>query len=429
MNICLYTPQPYQKRVHDAISSLDGKQAVIVVVSKRQVGKSMMAINEVIRQAMRKNRTILYITPTLSQSRKVFRDISKALSPHNLLRKTNETLLEMETITSSTVLFRSSEQKDTLRGYTVDFVVLDEAAFLSEEIWGLVSPMTDVRRATTLIISTPRFSSGFFFNMYSLALRGENNCILFDWSKEDTSMFLSKERLEFYRSILPEIQFRNEYLGQFAEAQSVVFGDFKSCISPFSLASYNELYVGIDYGNGMKEDDTVVTALNEWGQQVFLEYWNDRTSIQSADCISSLLSSYADKNITIYAEQNSLGKPQIELLQQRNHTVTPKVTTNTSKAEMVAKLQNSFEQHDITLLDDRRQTNELASYSYEYNPQTGKVTYNAPQGLHDDICIALSYANLCRIEAAETGYSLSLLDYTVRRGSTGPKNKYRNKYK
>lgn len=427
MNICLYTPQPYQKRVHDAISSLDGKQAVIVVVSKRQVGKSMMAINEVIRQSMRKNRTILYITPTLSQSRKVFRDISKALTPHNLLRKTNETLLEMETITSSTVLFRSSEQKDTLRGYTVDFVVLDEAAFLSEEIWGLVSPMTDVRRATTLIISTPRFSSGFFFNMYSLALRGENNCILFDWSHEDTSMFLSKERLEFYRNTMPEIQFRNEYLGQFADAQSVVFGDFKSCIaSSLTLTPYNELYVGIDYGNGMREDDTVVTALNEWGQQVFLEYWNDRTSIQSADYISFILSSYEDKNITIYAEQNSLGKPQIELLQQRNHTVTPKVTTNTSKAEMVAKLQNALEQHDITLIDDKRQTNELASYSYEYNPQTGKVTYNAPQGLHDDICIALSYANLCRIEAAETGYSLSLLDHTVRRGSTRPpKNKYR----
>lgn len=426
MNICLYTPQPYQKRVHDAISSLDGKQAVIVVVSKRQVGKSMMAINEVIRQSMRKNRTILYVTPSLDQSRKVFKNIRKALSPHNLLRKTNETLLEMETITSSTILFRSSEQKDTLRGYTVDFVVLDEAAFLSEEIWGLVSPMTDVRRATTLIISTPRFSSGFFYNMYSLALRGENNCVLFDWSHEDTSMFLSPERLEFYRNTMPEIQFRNEYLGQFADAQSVVFGDFKSCIaSSLTLTPYNELYVGIDYGNGMREDDTVVTALNEWGQQVFLDYWNDRTSIQSADYISSILSSYEDKNITIYAEQNSLGKPQIELLQERNHTVTPKVTTNTSKAEMVAKLQNAFEQHDITLIDDKRQTNELASYSYVYNPQTGKVTYNAPQGLHDDICIALSYANLCRMEAAETGYSLSLLDHAVRRGSTRHKNKFR----
>lgn len=427
MNLTLYTPQPYQRKVHDAISSLDGQQAVIVVVSKRQVGKSMMAINEVIRQAMRRNRTILYITPTLSQSRKVFKDISKALSPHNLLGKTNETLLVMETITSSTVLFRSSEQKDTLRGYTVDFVVLDEAAFLSEEIWGLVSPMTDVRRATTLIISTPRFSSGFFFNMYSLALRNENNCVLFDWSKEDTSMFLSPGRLEFYRSILPEIQFRNEYLGQFAEAQSIVFGDFKSCISSTPITQYNELFVGIDYGNGMKEDDTVVTALNEYGQQVFLHYWNDKTSIQSADFISSILSSYADKNITIYAEQNSLGKPQIELLQQRGHAVAPKATTNTSKAEMVAKLQNAFEKKDITLLDDKRQTNELASYSYEYNPQTGKVSYNAPQGLHDDICIALAYANLCRIESASSGYSLSLLDHTVRRGHNirPPKNKYR----
>lgn len=411
MNVRLYTPQPYQRKVHTALESLDGKQAVCVVVSKRQVGKSMMACNEVIRQALKRNKVILYITPTLSQSRKVFKDISAALSPTRLLTKTNETLLEMTTVTGSQILFRSSEQKDTLRGYTVDFVVLDEAAFLSEEIWGLVSPMTDVKRATSLIISTPRFCSGFFWNMYSLALRGEDNCLLFDWSREDTSMFLSAQRLEFYRKILPEIQFRNEYLGQFADAQSVVFGDFRSCISAtISYMPYNDVYVGIDYGNGMREDDTVVTALNEYGQQLFLSYWNDLTSIKSAERIHTALLPYKGKNITIYAEQNSLGKPQIELLQSLGNEVTPKMTTNTSKAEMVAKLQNAFEQHDITLVDDARQTNELSSYGYDYNPLTGKVIYSAPAGLHDDICISLAYANLARVESsAAGGYSIAFV--------------------
>ena len=67
-------------------------------------------------------------------------------------------------------------------------------------------------------------------------------------------------------------------------------------------------------------------------------------------------------------------------------------TTNKSKNDLVAQLQVAFEQRQIEILDDERQLLELGSYSAEYNPKTHTITYNAPNGLHDDICISLMLA-------------------------------------
>ena len=74
-------------------------------------------------------------------------------------------------------------------------------------------------------------------------------------------------------------------------------------------------------------------------------------------------------------------------------------TTNTSKGEMVSALQVLFEKGNITILDDDAQTGEIASYEALYNPKTKNVSYNAPQGLHDDTVMALMLA----VKAMQTG--------------------------
>ena len=64
-------------------------------------------------------------------------------------------------------------------------------------------------------------------------------------------------------------------------------------------------------------------------------------------------------------------------------------TTNASKNALVQNLQIAFEQDRIKILGDDKQINELGYYSAEFNPKTRNVSYNAPSGLHDDLCIAL----------------------------------------
>ena len=43
-------------------------------------------------------------------------------------------------------------------------------------------------------------------------------------------------------------------------------------------------------------------------------------------------------------------------------------------------------------MEDEKQSRELATYTAEYNAKTRNVSYNAPNGLHDDICIAMMLA-------------------------------------
>lgn len=96
----------------------------------------------------------------------------------------------------------------------------------------------------------------------------------------------------------------------------------------------------------------------------------------------------------VLCESNSIGTPMTELLTQANPRmrIESATTTNTSKAQMVSALQVRLEKGTITLLDEPRQTAEISAYEAVYNPKTKNVTYNAPQGLHDDSVISLMLA-------------------------------------
>lgn len=154
------------------------------------------------------------------------------------------------------------------------------------------------------------------------------------------------------------------------------------------------MFVGIDWSNQTDNDDTVVSIINQDGKQVHLSYWNNLTPTGQIDFLAQMLRQYEKQIVSIRPELNSIGAAYTDLLKQRLQPSTrSKVngfnTTNSSKADIVAKLQVAFEQQAIEILEDEKQLRELGYYAAEYAPKTKNVFYNAPQGLHDDICIAL----------------------------------------
>ena len=68
--------------------------------------------------------------------------------------------------------------------------------------------------------------------------------------------------------------------------------------------------------------------------------------------------------------------------------VKPFVTTNQEKVRLVSQLQVGFEQGTVRILNAPSLVAQLSAYEATYNPKTGTVSYNAPQGLHDDNCIS-----------------------------------------
>ena len=65
--------------------------------------------------------------------------------------------------------------------------------------------------------------------------------------------------------------------------------------------------------------------------------------------------------------------------------------TNASKQHIIDSLAIAFERGDLKIIDDPVLIAELQAYESERLP-SGLVRYNAPEGLHDDCCIALALA-------------------------------------
>lgn len=407
---------PWQADVHKGLLKYGvGSGHIHIVKSKRQVGKSLLIIGELLYFAINNPKTVNgCISPTLNQSRKIYKDILNAIEKSGVVKKKNDSLLEITFINNSTILFKSAEQKDNLRGYTyTGLLCIDEAAYIQDEVFSIVKPSTDVWRCPVLITSTPKFRLGFFFELFNKGLTGVKGISSYDFNNYDTSVLLSESALEMYKQMLPKNQFLTEYLGEFMDSDSSVFTGFKECVKLPLNDDYKQLFVGIDWGNGTNNDDTVICGLNERGEQVFLEYFNNKNTTEQIEYIYFYLKPFLPKIKNILCECNSLGKPLTELLRAKiNKTglVQDWITTNDSKARLVSQLQVAFEQKQITLMDDEKQTAELSMYEASYNMKTGNVSYNAPNGGNDDIVISLMLALESKITTMKTGqYSFLFL--------------------
>jgi hypothetical protein len=222
---------------------------------------------------------------------------------------------------------------------------------------------------------------------------------------------LSNEQLELYRQMLPKNMFTTEYLGEFLDSESIVFGDFKECIG-YDSKDFRELYIGIDWGSGVGADDTVVCALNERCEEVFLLYFNNKSAAQQVDYIMEYLKPYMSKIKMIVAETNGVGQPLVDGLKlalDGKIKVTEYQTTNAGKIKLINQLQVAFEQRRISILDDEKQTNELSMYEAKVK-DNGTVTFNAPIGGNDDIVMALMFALEAMTIKNKTGkYKISVI--------------------
>lgn len=391
-----YKPFPWQAVVHRGIDKYGYRSSHIhCVKAKRQIGKSFIIINELLRFAINYTNTVsCCLSPTLNQARKIYKQILKVTDQTGVIIKKNDSLLEIEFINGSVLVFKSAEQRESLRGYTFNGILcIDEAAYISDEVWSIIRPTCDVYQAPILMVSTPKFRMGFFFETFQMGFldKYKGQITSYDLCKFDTSALLSKEQLELYKQILPKNMFVTEYEGEFLDSESIVFGDFKNCIG--INGEYNELYIGIDWGSGVGSDNTVVTALNENNEMVFQLAFNNKSTMEQINYITEYLSGFGNKVKHIVAECNGLGKPLCDNLKEKikKIPILEWYTTNQNKIELINKLQVAFEQRKIKILDDDALIAELSIFEAKMNAK-GTVQYGAPVGGNDDRVLSLLFA-------------------------------------
>lgn len=397
-------PFSYQQAVINEVKDSKGSGKTVVVKSRRQVGKSVLIANLLLYYAINYKGTKNYVlSPTLKQGKNIYKSIINAISGCGIIKSKNATDLFITLINGSSISIKSAEQKESLRGETCTGILcIDECAYISSEVYNIVKPWCDFHKAVTLMVSTPFVKSGFFWEYYNHGLNREYNCVSIDWSDEkyqdDMDFILPPSKLEEYKKLLPKNVFLTDYLGIFIDDDGTVFTDFKKCINKNEIKDSDKLYIGVDWAAGVESDDTVIVAFNQYGKQVYLDYFNKLTPTQQIDRIEKFIVQYKNQIAVVQTELNSLGTPLTDFLKNRPQlkTIINKFvgfnTTNQSKNAIVQNLQIAFEQKEIEILEDEKQSRELATYTAEYNAKTRNVSYNAPNGLHDDICIAMMLA-------------------------------------
>lgn len=409
-----FTPYKHQRVVIDELIDAKGTGKRVVTLSSRQKGKTFMIANLLLYYALNYNKQKCFcVSPTLKQSKSIYNTIYDAVEGSGIIKKANAADYEIKFINGSTIYFKSAEQGEALRGYTADFLCIDECCFITDEIFYIIAPWVDAKKAPVLMVSTPFVKEGFFWQFYNYGLEGINNTVTINWSdeqfKEDIQKILPPEKLEEYRRVLPKNQFKTEYLGEWLDNEGVVFDNFKECIKSNQLNNYDQLFVGIDWASGVDADETVISILNGKGEQLYDDGWNNLNTTQTIDRIMGIIQPYINQIVSITTETNSIGKPYTDLLTEKlpnNHRnkVIGFTTSNTSKAELVSDLQVAFQEGKITILDNDKQLRQLSTFSAEYNPKTKIVTYNAPRGLNDDRVMGLMLSYRGYKEKQSTGF-------------------------
>ena len=396
-----FTPYLHQKAVIEELRNARGSGKIVVCKSSRQKGKSYMVANLLLYYSINYANTKNYcLSPSFKQAKNIYQTIVDAIVKSGIIKSKNKTDLVITLINGSTINFKSAEQREQLRGYTADFLCIDEAAYIPDSIFYLVLPWVDAKKAPLLMVSSPFIKQGFFFQYYSYGIEKSHNTVTIDWSnniyKESIEQILSASKLEEYRQVLPKNVFLTEYLGEWLDDEGTVFTNIKSSLKKCEIQPTDKLFVGIDWSNQGENDYTVISVFNQKGNQVMLKYFNNSTPLRQIQLIVQQLEPYAKQISIICCESNSIGTPYTDLLKEKSQILAQKVTlfntSNTSKNAGILNLQTAMENGEATLLDDDKQKNEFSYFSASYNQKTRNVTYGAPQGLHDDIVMATVFA-------------------------------------
>ncbi len=390
-SVTLYNPHQKQKIIHDSINLEPYKYYVLNI--GRQFGKTMLAMNQCYYWAFNNsNVKIAWVSPIYKQCKKVFDEMVLAFADSNLI-KSNASDLVITLPNGSTIQFFSAERYDNIRGFTFDYLVCDEFAFMAEQAWSEVLRATVlVKGKKVLLISTPK-GKNHFYNLFNLD--GVNpQYKSFKMTSYDG--LATKDEIDGAKLTLPENIFKQEYLAEFVDNGSGVFKELTINETPQETERY---YAGVDLGRA--DDYSVLTILNENGQMVYCERWRHESWQKIVNNIASDLMRF---KATAYIEVNSIGDAIFEQIKAQYSKIEPFYTTSKSKMDAIESLQVAIQNKEFNILDKEWLKKEFDIFTYEYNHKTRSVRYSAPQGFHDDgvMSCAIAYQALKNLKTAGT---------------------------
>lgn len=232
-------------------SILDDSSRFKIIIAGRRGGKSYASIASLAKHARYPGKKCMYIAPSYRMAKQIiWEDLKQLLRDANWLKKINESELTVTLVNGSTIMLRSADNPDSIRGVGLDYVVIDEAADIPklQDTWqAVIRPTLSDRNGHAMIISSPK-GKGFLYTLYNDAKHLE------DWSSWQYTTaqggLVSEQELQQARLDMDERTYKQEYEAQFVDYAGRIyyaFDDHNIQDMQFNVDERTPVHVGMDF--------------------------------------------------------------------------------------------------------------------------------------------------------------------------------------
>ena len=303
------------------------------------------------------------------------------------------------------IWMRTAERPDSLAGEGVKGVVLDEFTLMQEIVW------TEFVEATlldyngwALFIGVPK-GNNWGAKLWRNCKEGPSS----EWYGErsgwcahhfptSSNPRLPVERLADIKENTPSSLYQQEYEAKVIDHAGLVFKGIVECFGAerqYAALDGHTYVFGLDWGK--KDDFTSIAIMDvDTKELVNLVRFNDIDYPEQLKRIGQVYRLFQPR--CIIAEENALGVPLCDQLENDKMPIKRFNTTNKSKRIIIEALQVGFEQKHIKIFNDPDLIKELEEYECVMT-KLGNIRYSAPPGGHDDTVMSLALAwNECKYD-------------------------------
>lgn len=416
MQIKLYNPTEPQKDFHKLVH--EDKPFISCIVAGRQTGKTFFMQNDILMRALNNPKhRMFWVSPIQDQANKVMKDIEAMFSNHQevwdkIIKRYDRKHNEIYLYNGSFIKFRSADSGDNLRGATLDFIYLDEAAYMKLDFINEVLLPMVTRTKGRVVMSSTFNGPNWYFDKYKDGQSKSN----WEEIKSIKKTYLDLNDRDVERTVagvkksMTKAQFDQEYLCKPVSANAL-FSNIEEAVVPQLNTPYERVYIGMDIG--VAQDYTVMTAMNEHNEIIDIHRFNYKEEgmdyEEFKERIKSFYLKHDDKLSACYFEVNNNDLLFDDLTDdERLYKMIPFITSAKTKPEIIRNLIKQFEDGNIKIPNNEDLVKELYDFKSKRNPITGNLQFSNTDGKHDDMVMSLAIAAYCAKEEQDGGVTMFL---------------------
>jgi phage terminase large subunit len=219
-----YAPRRLQLEIHNAL----GIKRFGVIVCHRRFGKTVMAVNQLVRSAIecqRERPRFGYVAPTYRQAKAVAWDYLKHYTAGIPGMDKNEVELRVDLPGGRRIQLFGADNPDSLRGLYFDGLAIDEFGMMGDgRIWSeVLLPTLSDRQGYAMFIGTPNGKNAFWDIRNHAASHDD---WLFANYKASQTGIISADELKLAKSLMTKDEYDQEYECSFeASVRGAIFGE------------------------------------------------------------------------------------------------------------------------------------------------------------------------------------------------------------